>query len=74
MTGNTSIPLILLQFDRLPKAYWQLRDRAIWHFESNEVVAIDIHQRGGHLRYTRDEHNQWTLPPGSSVIDCAAGH
>jgi len=56
----------LQQFDRLPEAYWQLRDRAIWHFESNEVVAIDIHQRGGHLRYTRDEHNQWTLPPGSS--------
>ena len=34
------------QFDRLPKAYWQLRDRAIWHFESNEVAAIEVHQHG----------------------------
>ena len=28
---------------------------------------IDIHQLGGHLRYTRDEHNQWSLPRGSIV-------
>jgi hypothetical protein len=55
------------EFNRLPNAWWQLRDRAIWHFESNQVAAIDIHQLGGHLRYTRDEHNQWSLPRGSIV-------
>jgi len=56
-----------VQFSRLPQAYWQLRDRAIWHFESNEVVAIEVRQPGSRLRYTRDERNQWTLPPGSRV-------
>jgi len=55
------------QFSRLPNAYWQLRDRAIWHFESNEVAAIDVHQQGADLRYTRDTNHQWTLPPGSIV-------
>ena len=54
-------------FSRLPQAYWQLRDRAIWHFESNEVVAIEVRQPGSRLRYTRNESNQWTLPPGSGV-------
>jgi len=56
-----------LQFDLLPNAYWQLRDLAIWHFESNEVAAIQVHQLGTDLRYTRDTNNQWTLPRGSTV-------
>ena len=58
----------LQQFDRLPNAWWELRDRAIWHFQSNEVVAMDLHQLGRHLRFTRDTNGQWTLPPGSLVV------
>jgi hypothetical protein len=54
-------------FSRLPNAFWQLRDRAIWRFDSNDVTAIEIHQLGGRLRLTRDEHSQWTLPPGVVV-------
>lgn len=53
------------QFERLPRAAWELRDRSIWHFESNQVAAIDVHQRGGHRRFIRDPQNQWTLAPGS---------
>ena len=49
------------EFNRLPNAWWQLRDRAVWHFESNQVAAIEIHQLGAQLRYSRDEHNQWIL-------------
>ena len=55
------------QFDLLPRACWQLRDRAIWHFDSNDVIAMDVLQPGSRLRYTRDERGQWTLPPGSRV-------
>jgi hypothetical protein len=62
----------LEQFDRLPNAWWELRDRAIWHFQSNEVVAIDLHQLGRHLRFTRDTNNQWTLPPGSLLVPVQA--
>ncbi len=56
------------QFDFLPNAFWQLRDRAIWRFQSNQVVAIDIHQLGHHLRLTRGTNDQWTLPPGSLLV------
>jgi hypothetical protein len=52
----------LQQFSLLPNACWELRDRAIWHFLSNQVLAIDIHQLGGELRYTRDTNHQWVLP------------
>ncbi len=61
---NSIEPLL---FARLPNAYWQLRDRGIWHFESNEVAAIEVQQLGGRLRYTRDTNGQWTLPAGSIV-------
>jgi hypothetical protein len=61
------------QFALLPRAYWQLRDRAIWHFESNDVLAIEVRQPGSRLRYTRDERGQWTLPPGSRVEVAQAG-
>ncbi len=54
-------------FNRLPRAFWQLRNLAIWHFASNDVVAIEVRQPGNHFRYTRDEHNQWSLPPGSDL-------
>jgi len=54
-------------FSRLPQAYWQLRDLGIWHFESNDVVAIGVRQPGGYFRYVRDERNQWTLPPGAGL-------
>jgi hypothetical protein len=50
------------QFSLLPNANWELRDCAIWHFQSNQVAAIDIHQMGADLRYTRDTNNQWVLP------------
>jgi hypothetical protein len=51
-------------FDLLPGAFWQLRDLAIWHFDSNDVVAIEVRSREGIYRYTRDARNQWTLPAG----------
>lgn len=55
------------QFDLLPNACWELRDLAIWHFQTNQVVAIDIHQLGADLRYTRDTNNQWVAPRGYLV-------
>jgi hypothetical protein len=53
-------------FNRLPRYGWELRDRAIFHFESNEVAAIAVHQQGADCRYIRDAQNQWILAPGSS--------
>jgi len=66
--GETTVNTIdQRSFDRLPLFYWQLRDRAIWQFQSNEVVAIAIHQHGCDLRYTRDTNGIWTKPVGYAV-------
>jgi hypothetical protein len=54
-------------FNRLPRFYWQLRNRSIWRFRSNEVVAIAIHQHGCDLRYTRNTNGIWTKPVGYAV-------
>ena len=52
------------QFDRLPRASWQMRDRHIWNFESNNVVGITIHQKGSAQKMIRDLNNEWTFAPG----------
>jgi hypothetical protein len=51
-------------FDLLPRASWQLRDREVWHFASSNVVSITVHQRGGVLKYLRDPDGNWTYAPG----------
>lgn len=58
-----SIPAPL--FERLPKATWQLRDRAIWNFASNDVIRITVHQKGSVRKYLRDPQSNWTFAPGS---------
>ncbi|HZM03983.1 MAG TPA: DUF4340 domain-containing protein, partial [Candidatus Saccharimonadales bacterium] len=51
-------------FDRLPSAAWQLRDRHIWSFDSSNVVSLTIHQLGGTRKYLRDPEGDWTFAPG----------
>jgi hypothetical protein len=51
-------------FDRLPRAAWQLRDRRIWTFDSSNVVSLTIHQLGGTRKYLRDPEGEWTFAPG----------
>jgi hypothetical protein len=58
------------QFARLPEAYWELRDRSIWSFETNEVVGIEVRQHRAERKFTRDREKQWRLvwgPPGAVV-------
>jgi hypothetical protein len=52
-------------FNRLPRAAWQLRDRRIWTFESSNVLSLTIHQLGSTRKYLRDPEGQWTFAPGS---------
>jgi hypothetical protein len=51
-------------FDRLPRAAWQLRDRGIWNFDSSNVVSLTIHQLGATRKYLRDPEGEWTFAPG----------
>jgi hypothetical protein len=54
----------IAQFERLPAAHWQLRDRAVWNFETNEVVGIVVRQRGAEREFRRDAAQQWRLARG----------
>lgn len=51
-------------FDTLPRAAWQLRDRAIWNFSTNDVISLAIHQHGAERTYLRDPSGGWTFAPG----------
>lgn len=51
-------------FDRLPRAPWQLRDRSIWSFDSSNVASITVRQRGATRKYLRDPDGAWTFAPG----------
>jgi hypothetical protein len=51
-------------FNRLPRAAWQLRDRRIWTFDSSNVLSLTVHQLGGTRKYLRDPEGQWTFAPG----------
>jgi hypothetical protein len=53
-------------FDLLPRASWELRDRDVWHFSSSNVVSVTIYQRGGVLKLLRDPDGNWTYAPGFS--------
>ena len=55
-------------YQRLPSAGWQLRDRHIWSFTTNEVSRVTIRQNGKVRQVIRDGANQWSLAPGSQGI------
>lgn len=51
-------------FDRLPSASYQLRDRHIWAFETSNVLSLTVHQQGETRKFLRDPEGEWTLAPG----------
>ena len=52
------------EFDRLPQAHWQMRNRRVWSFESSNVLSVTIHQLGGTRKFMRDPNGDWTFAPG----------
>jgi hypothetical protein len=53
----------VLQF--LPAASWQLRERRIWSFTTNQVSGLTIHQGGKAQQLVRNGPNQWSVALGS---------
>jgi len=58
----------LADFQNLPDASWQLRDRQIWTFSENEVARIKIQQAGKVRELLRTGTGKWTFAPGSQGI------
>ncbi len=65
---NSVYAVKLADYKRLPTAGWQLRDRRIWNFTTNEVTRITIHQDGKTRQINRDGPSQWSLATGSQGI------
>jgi hypothetical protein len=53
---------------RLPTQAFQLRDRRIWNFSTNQVAAFTVRQNGQVRRLVRQGPAQWTNAPGSSGV------
>lgn len=54
--------------DRLPVAAWQLRDRRVWSFVTNQVTRLTV-QRGGSTRQLlRGSSGEWKFDSGSTGI------
>jgi hypothetical protein len=53
-------------FEALPSASWEMRDRRIWDFESTNVARITIHQNGQTREIVRKGATGWALATNSS--------
>ena len=53
---------------RLPSASWQLRDRRVWSFTTNQVNSVTIRHGGYTRQMLRNGTGEWTLAPGSQGV------
>ena len=53
-------------FEALPSASWQLRDRHIWNFDINDVSQIIVQQNGQTQQLVRNGTNGWKIAAGST--------
>jgi hypothetical protein len=53
------------EFEVFPRASWQLRDRRIWNFSPDDVVAINIEQQGKTRKLIRKGTNDWIIASGT---------
>jgi hypothetical protein len=58
----------LEDFNQLPQAGWELRERQIWNFSEADVAQITIRQNGKTRQMIHNGLNQWSLAPGSQGI------
>lgn len=58
----------LEDFNQLPEASWELRERQIWRFSEADVARITIHQGGKTRQIIHNGLDQWSLAPGSQGI------
>jgi hypothetical protein len=52
-------------FERLPAASWQLRERQIWNLSTNDIAAVVIRQGKRVRRMLHAGPYKWSLAPGS---------
>ena len=55
-------------FNGLPEAGWEFRERRIWNFTEGDLAQITIHQNGKTRQMVRTGPNKWSLAAGSQGI------
>jgi hypothetical protein len=55
-------------YEILPSVAWQLRDRRVWSFTTNQVVRLALRQNGYTREMVRQGPGIWKLAPGSTGI------
>jgi hypothetical protein len=55
-------------FNRLPEAGWEFRDRRIWNFSETNVAQITLRQNGKTRVLVHDGLNKWSFAAGSQGI------
>jgi hypothetical protein len=58
----------LADFQRLPAASWEMRERQIWSFSTNDVARVTIRQQGRTRQIIRNGPFEWSLALGSQGI------
>jgi hypothetical protein len=59
----------LSDYQRLPAASWQMRERLIWNFSTNDVARVTIRQQGQMRQIVRNGPHEWSLASGSQGIN-----
>jgi hypothetical protein len=57
--------ITMRDFNRLPEAAWEFRDRRVWDFKTDDVAQITIHQGGKTRQIVHNGPDKWSLAAGS---------
>jgi len=52
----------------LPYASWQLRDRRVWSFTTNQVTRLSVRDKGYERQMVRNNSGSWALASGSEGV------
>jgi hypothetical protein len=56
------------EISALPRAPWQLRDRRVWSFTTNQVTRVTIKHNAQERQLVRNANGGWALAPGSEGV------
>jgi hypothetical protein len=62
---NFVYDITMLDFNRLPEADWEFRERRIWNFNLDDLAQITLHQNGKTRVMIRNGPGKWSLAAGS---------
>jgi len=65
---NPIYAVLQAEFQKLPSAVWQFRERRLWNFTTNDVARVTIRQGGKVRELVRSGPHSWALDQGSQGI------